>query len=204
MDRLARDLKEVVFDPAVIEKKITIAPWKDVAPLDEEQANKILLDVAAGASLNKAASDNNTSVTRIVRFRFANKAFGEAMNQAIEIRNMLLEDKAFELAYHGQESTVTKGTGDNKIKTTNIDYPGNPLLQFLLKAEQPEKYGVERQDIRTGPLEAPPDIIRSERDRAQITKRIEERRQARELEAIAVAGEVNPDTPQEIDMNDFR
>jgi hypothetical protein len=104
------------------------------------------------------------------------------------MRKTLLEDKAFELAYHGSETRVTKGKGDNASTEVRTDYPAGALLQFLLKAEVPDKYGIDRQEIKAGPLDEPPTVIRSNAQREKLLAKLQSR--AREREEIPGAADV--------------
>lgn len=159
-------------------------PWKEVrgwTPLLEKQ---ILIDVANGSSLQTAARRLGTSLLSVMRMRIVNKSFGDAMNEALQIRRALLEEKAWELAVEGVEVETVKGSGDAQTLTTRIEYPNAALLQFLLKADNPTKYGIERTEVRAGPLETPPETIKTDADRVKLRDRLRERLANREQSKV--------------------
>ena len=164
-----------LLDPAEFQHGL---PFKE-RDLTDEQMQKIILDIAGGMSVREAARENHVDLLTVMIQRIAHEEFGQAVNDAITIRNGLLEDKAFDLAYHGEETTIEK----EHSTTTRTEYPSANLLQFLLKANFPEKYGVDRKEIRAGPLETPPEVVRNEGDRERLLSKVEHHRRARIAEA---------------------
>lgn len=179
-----------LFGPGIPIQLEKFPPWVAPSGISVEILSKILMDVAGGMSVRKAAINNGTTLITVLRHRLADpNGFGKAMDEAITYRLAILEDKAFELAVEGQEETMTKGSGPNKITMTRTSYPTAALLQFLLKAADPEKYGIDRKEVRAGPLDTPPEIIRSESDRKKLLGKLKGLIEQRQAVAIATASE---------------
>jgi len=154
-------------------------PWYRVKSLSHEQMVSVMEEVCKGRSIQVAARAAGTSLWAIQRQRVADKEFGVAMNEALDLRTLMLEEKAWELAHDGSVETIAKGDVTYERQT----YPTAALLQFLLKAYDPEKYGVERKEVRAGPLETPPELIRSEEDRKKLKAFLKDRHAPKEIEA---------------------
>jgi hypothetical protein len=170
--------------------------WVPNEYLTTEKANAILQAVANGRSVQGAARENDTTLITIVRHRMTNVEFNDQFNTALQIRALLLEEKAWELAVEGVTETVTKGSGDNTSITERVTFPNAALLQFLLKAFKPDKYGVERQEIKTGPMDTPPDVVRNENDRTRLVEKLQQlaqkRADAAQSEALVDPTPVDP------------
>lgn len=150
-------------------------PWKKVQSLTYAQMIAILQDIANGASVTGAARKHNSSLIAVQVMRVAFPEFNTAMNEALMIRVACLEEKAVDMAMNGEdEAQISQGLGSH---TKRKDSPG--MLQFLLKAYKPEVYGVDRKEIKAGPLDSPPEVIRSDADRQKLIAKLGERMRAR-------------------------
>lgn len=147
-------------------------PWYRVRKMTADQMVSILEGVANGGSVQKVAQENGTSLWAVQRQRIADEGFGLAMNDALELRRMAFEEKAVELAMDGEVEEYEKGGKTFTRKT----YPNNSLLQRLLSAYYPDTYGTQRQEVREGPLETPPEVVRNPEDRQKMVDNITSRR----------------------------
>jgi hypothetical protein len=120
-----------------------------------------------GLSNENAARTVGATLASVVRQCDADPAFAKALEQAEKIRVMLLESKAFTLAYDGEEETVVKGG----LEHTRTTYPNWALGQFLLKNWKPEKY-TDKSEVKAGPLDTPPPIVRGDDDRQRLLGRV--------------------------------
>lgn len=172
-------------------------PWMRVKKMSTDQMEHILQSVCEGRSVSRSAEEVSSTLWTVKRQMKADKGFRQAMEEALEIRTMMLEEKAFELAYNGQTRTVVKG--DQVYEST--EYPTWTLGQYLLKAYEPEKYGIDRQRIQAGPLDAPPVVVRSDGDRERLVDRLREAVAARALAPPTRA--VEDDEPAEGEFDDL-
>jgi hypothetical protein len=174
---LIKKIDQVLDDKEFI-LSTAMSRWVKTEILDDTAVTYLLTLIADGKSVATAARMAGTTAMAIYRHRAAFSEFNQAMNEALKIREAAAEDKLWELSIEGQKETVTKGD----IVEERITYPTAALLQFKLKSMFPDKYGIERKEIKAGPLETPPDVIRNENDRKKLLARIEEARAARGAE----------------------
>ena len=145
-----------------------------VKTLTKQQMSEFLVLICEGGGIDRCSREVGTSPWAIYRQCEADEGFAQALEEAKEIRVMLLEDKAFELAYHGETETVTKGSGRGKTENTRTTYPTNALLQFLLRNWKPEVY-TDKSELKAGPLDTPPIVIRNEGDRVKLLEVLQKR-----------------------------
>lgn len=179
-NKLKRSINEVMTTEDLNNYKLG---WRKTKPLTDEEMESILLALANGMAVTTIAEEIHSSVLAIQRQRVLNKNFNIAYNEALGLRKILLEEKAFSLAFTGEKVIVTKGQGENKYTEERIEYPAAALLQFMLKAYVPDKFGIDRHETKVGPLETPPEIVRNEADRYKLLKKLQEIRAKKQLEA---------------------
>ncbi len=165
-----------IADVAELGERVPYSQWLRKDPLPEDLMNAVLEDIANGHSLIKSAKDHDITMYDIMRTRMLDPNFNAAINEALKLRLALLEEKAWGFSQEGEfEEQTQTGLGTYKRKRDSV-----AMVQFLLKAYHPEKYGVDRKEVRAGPLDTPPEVVRSEGDRAKLIAQIENRRKLRE------------------------
>jgi hypothetical protein len=165
-----------VADLKDIGERVPYAQWLRKDQLSEDLMSKVLEDIGNGLSLIKSAKDNDITIFDIMRSRMLDPNFNDAINEALKLRLALLEEKAWGFAQEGEfEEQTQTGLGTYKRKRDSV-----AMVQFLLKAYHPEKYGVDRKEVRAGPLDTPPEVVRGEGDREKLIAQIENRRKLRQ------------------------
>jgi hypothetical protein len=171
----AETLASTVIEHEALGQRINYSAWVKKDPVAPQILEDLLLAITNGDAVPFAAKNLGITIFDVSRMRLLDKEFNTAMNEALKLRLTLLEEKAWALAHDGEsESQTQSGLGTYKRTKDSV-----AMVQFLLKAYHPEKYGVERKEVRAGPLDTPPEVVRGEGDRDRLIAQIESRRRLR-------------------------
>ena len=151
-------------DGSVMARALT---YRGKPPVSQEQCDIYLEMLAAYGNRGKAAEAAGSHRVTFWRLRQENELFAKSEAQAAKIGSEYLEEVAVKQAVEGIEEPIYyKG---DRIDTLRR-FPGNNLLQFLLKANNPEKFK-DRQEITTADAtDKPPHIIKNEQDARVLRK----------------------------------
>lgn len=169
-------MASTVAEQEALGERVRFSQWTRKDPVDNEILEALLFKVTNGGSVITACQELGITIYDVTRMRLLDKEFNAAMNEALKLRLLLLEEKAWTLAHEGEsESQTQTGLGTYKRSKDSV-----AMVQFLLKAFNPEKYGVDRKEVRAGPLETPPEVVRGEGDRKKLIDQINARKRLRE------------------------
>lgn len=157
---------------------ITRVTWGKRKACTQEQLEKYLNTLAETGRVKSSARAAGLDYRTIYFLRKDNALFALAEKEAREAGSEALENEAIEQATVGIEKGVWH---QGVLVGTERVIPANPLLQFLLKAQNPARF-MERSEVIGRDGGKVPERITSDDDRAKIIAKLDQRAAARVIE----------------------
>lgn len=149
--------------------EVNSTPYNELPRMTERQKTQFLELLIGGASQHRAASQLGIPRLLVVREAQLDEQFAKDLELALEARIDAIEELAIEFATQGTEKGVYHM---GVLVDTERHYGPHALLQFLLKANRPEKYKERtEQTLNVNPA-GPPPTVRDDRDAQRLLAKV--------------------------------
>jgi hypothetical protein len=149
--------------------EVNSTPHNELRRMTERQKTRFLELLIGGSSQHRAASQLGIPRLLVVREAQLDEQFAKDLELALEARVDAIEELAIEFATQGTEKGVYHM---GVLVDTERQYGPHALLQFLLKANRPEKYKERtEQTLNVNPA-GPPPTVRDDRDAQRLLSKV--------------------------------
>lgn len=124
--------------------------------------------ICIGSNQHRAAKAIGVTMLQIARERMLDSQFADDLMTAKDMRVEAMEELAIEFATRGNLRDVYH---NGLVVGDEVVHGPHNLLQFLLKGNMRDKYGVERTEVRDTTSDAPP-VIRNDGDAKRLLAKL--------------------------------
>jgi len=149
--------------------EVNSTPYNELPRMTERQKTQFLELLIGGASQHRAASQLGIPRLLVVREAHLDEQFAKDLELALEARIDAIEELAIEFATQGTERGVYHM---GVLVDTERQYGPHSLLQFLLKANKPEKYKERTEQTLNVNSAGPPPTVRDDRDAQRLLAKV--------------------------------